>query len=68
MANLDYHDYIGEHVWIKQKNGKEIEGDIIGYEVGIVEDRDYDLIDVSPEEGYSIGIPIPDIIKFKVLE
>lgn len=65
---IDYHDYIGEHVWIKQKNGKEIKGEIIGYEVGIVEDKDYDLIDVSPKEGYSIGIPIPEIKEFKVLE
>ena len=65
---IDYHDYIGKHVWIRQKDGKEIEGEIIGYEVGIVEDKDYDSIDVSPKEGYYIGIPIPDIKEFKVIE
>ena len=63
---IDYHNYVGEYVKIKQKNGKEIEGKVIGYEVGIVEDKDYDSIDVSPKKGYAIGIPILDIEEIKV--
>lgn len=66
---IDYHDYIGCKVRIIDKDGDIIEGLLISYEVGEMEDKDFDSIGV--EQGgkeYIIDIPIPDIEKSEVLD
>lgn len=66
---IDYHDYVGEDVKITDKDGKVIEGRIIGYEVGIMEDKEYDSLDIAKiGEGYCISVPIPEIEHFEVLD
>jgi len=65
---IDYHDLIGDRVKVVDKDGEIFVGPIIGYEVGIMEDLDYDSIDIQVGEGYCIGVPIPDIVSCEVLE
>jgi hypothetical protein len=66
---IDYHDYVGEDAKITDKDGKIIEGRIIGYEVGAMEDKEYDSIDVAKiGEGYSIEVPIPNIKKIEIIK
>lgn len=67
---IDYHDHIGDKVKVVDKEGDVFEGTIISYDVGLEDDLDYDSIGIQPtgETGYYIGVPIPDIVDFKVLE
>lgn len=65
---MDYHDLIGEHVKIVDKDGDVFVGPIISYEVGTMEDLDYDSIGVQIGEDHYIGIPIPDIVSCEILE
>lgn len=66
---IDYHDFIGEKVKITDKDGDVIEGIAISYEVGEMEDKDYDSLGIQQVgKGYIIDVPIPDIKQFEVLE
>lgn len=66
---IDYHDYMGDKVRVIDKDGDVIEGRLVSYEVGVMEDKDYDSIGLDQEDkGYIIDIPIPDIKEFKVIE
>lgn len=66
---IDYHDYIGEDVKIINKDGKVIEGRVIGYEVGIMEDKEYDSLNIAKiGEGYCISVEIPEIENLEVLQ
>ncbi|MNW14285.1 hypothetical protein D3C71_2124630 [compost metagenome] len=50
------------------KDGDVFIGPIISYEVGIMEDLDYDSICIKTGEDYSEAVPIPDIVSCEVLE
>lgn len=66
---IDYHDYIGKKIKIKDKDGDITEGLLISYEVGEMEDKDFDSIGIEQVgKGYIIDIPIPDIKEFKVID
>lgn len=65
---IDYHDYIGDKVKITDKEKKTIEGKLIGYEVGIMQDEDFDSIDIQQDGGCCISVPIPEIKHFEVLQ
>lgn len=66
---IDYHDYMGDKLKVIDKDGDIIEGRLISYEVGIMEDKDYDSIGLEQEgKGYIIDIPIPHIKEFEVIE
>lgn len=67
-----YPDYMGYQVKVTDKNGVVTEGVLISYDHGYDEqpEVDYDSIGIqrTGAKGYYIGIPIPDIIKFEVLD
>jgi len=69
---VDYYKYIGHKVRVIDKDGEVYEGIMLTYEYGYEEDPevDYDSIGIKPTgtQGYYIGIPIPDIEKFEVLD
>lgn len=64
----DYHEYIGETVEVVDKDNDIIKGTIIGYDVGAVEDLDYDSIDIQLDNGCYISVPIPDIQNLYVVK
>ncbi|WP_375103778.1 hypothetical protein ACDZ28_32730 [Paenibacillus sp. RS8] len=65
---IDYHDLMGERVKVIDKDGDVFIGPIISYEVGIMEDLDYDSIGIKTGDGYCESVPIPDIVSCEVLE
>ncbi|MBT2287984.1 hypothetical protein J7E73_02335 [Paenibacillus albidus] len=65
---IDYHDLMGEQVKVTVKDGGVFIGPIISYEVGVMEDLDYDSIGVQTGGGSYESIPIPDIVSCEVLE
>lgn len=69
---IDYHDHMGERLKITDKDGNVYIGELISYEVGIMEDLDYDTIGIQTDQGkalgYYTGIPIPDIVSCEILE
>ncbi|MNO23030.1 hypothetical protein D3C76_275910 [compost metagenome] len=64
----DYHEHIGDRVKVVDTEGEVFIGTIIGYDVGIMEDLDYDSIDIQTGEGFCISVPIPDIVSCEVLK
>ena len=69
---IDYHELMGSKVKITDKDGREIVGRLISYEVGAMEDLDYDSVGIETDEGERLGyyeaIPIPDIASCEVIE
>ena len=67
---INYIDYIGCNVKIKDSNGKIFKGEFISYDHGYDEEPevDYDSIGIRLQKGYCLTIPIPDIKEFKVIE
>ena len=64
---MDYHDLIGERVRVTDKDGDVYEGELTTYEVGLMDNMDYDSIGIQTGEGYEEMIPIPDIVNCEIL-
>lgn len=66
---INYINYMGYDVEVKDKDGDIFKGKLISYAHGYDEEPevDYDSIGILQEE-YCLIIPIPDIKEFKVIE
>lgn len=67
---INYIDYMGYDVEVKDKDGDIFKSKLISYDHGYDEEPevDYDSIGISLQKGYCLKIPIPDIEEFKVIE
>ena len=67
---INYIDYIGYDIEIKDKDGDYFCGKLISYSHGYDEEPevDYDSIGIRLQKGYCLTIPIPDIKEFKVTD
>ncbi|MCI6191104.1 MAG: hypothetical protein MSA89_12255 [Clostridium sp.] len=67
---IDYIEYMGYDVEIKDKDGDIFKGKLISYDHGYDEEPevDYDSLGIQIYEEACIVIPIPDIREFKVIE
>jgi hypothetical protein len=69
---IDFYKMLGSKVKITDRYGKVTVGRLISYEVGAMEDIDYDTVGIQTEEGeqsgYYEGVPVPDIASCEVIE
>ena len=68
---IDYIEYMGYDVEIKDKDGDIFKGKLISYDHGYDEETevDYDSLGIEIyKRAYIVVIPIPDIKEFKVIE
>lgn len=67
---INYIDYMGYDVEVKDKDGDIFKGKLISYDHGYDEEPevDYDSIRISLQKGYYLIIPIPNVKEFKVIE
>lgn len=63
---INYIDYMGYDVEVKDKDGDIFKGKLISYDHGYDEEPEVDY-DSMFAKGYCLKIPIPNIKEFKVI-